>query len=72
MLKSRGEKESIMACIGGRSGDGIGCMTLGDWITLFLYLDKVSSEINLIQGGEDVDFGGLGLCDDGGTGSGLG
>ena len=58
MLRYRGEKESIMSCFGGRSWDGIGCMTLGDWITLFLflYLDKVSSEINLLHGGDDVDF----------------
>ena len=49
-------------------------MTLGDWITLFLvlYLDKVSSEINLLQGGDDVYFGELGLCEGGGMGRGLG
>ena len=50
------------------------CMTLCDWITLFLvlYLDKDYSEINLLQGGDDVDFGGLGLCKGGGMGRGLG
>ena len=49
-------------------------MTLGDWITLilFLYLDKVSSEINLLHGGDDVDFGELELCGGGGIGRGLG
>ena len=49
-------------------------MTLGDWITLFLflYLHKVSSKINLLQGGDDVDFGELGLCGGGGIGRGLG
>lgn len=74
ILGSRGEKEFIMARFGGRSWERFGCMTLGDWITLFLalYLDKVSSEKNLLQGGDDVDFGGLGLCGGWGMGRGLG
>ena len=68
-----------MTFFGTSSWDGIGCMTLGDWITSFLvlYLDKLSTNdcgknTYLLQGENNVDFGGLGLCGGGGMGRGLG
>ena len=78
MIRSRGEEESIITCFGSSSRDGIRCMTLGDWIASFLvlYLDKLSTndcgtKTYLLEGGDDLDFGGLGLCEGGGMGRGL-
>lgn len=77
LLRYRGEDEYIMACLGTIYWHGIGC--LHDWITSFLvwYLDKLSTndcgtKTNLLQGGDDVDFEGLGLCGDWALGRGLG
>ena len=68
MLGYREEGESKMSCF----GDGIGSMTLDDWLTLSCSLHlAMNKEKYPLRGGDDV-FGGLGLCRGGTMGRGLG